>query len=197
MAEHYFSAAPAVASEPALVDLALPGLELSLVADRGVFSARRVDPGTVTLLRHSPAPPAAGHLLDLGCGYGPIACALATRAPAATVWAIDVNSRALELVASNAARLGLHNLRAASPGEVPETVRFAGIWSNPPVRVGKDALHALLVAWLSRLAGGSSAWLVANKHLGADSLANWLSSEGWRVTRVASKSGYRVLQVTR
>jgi 16S rRNA G1207 methylase RsmC len=197
MAEHYFSSAPAVASDPAMVELRLPGLELSLLADRGVFSSRRVDPGTFALLRESPAPPVAGQLLDLGCGYGPIACVLATRSPDATVWAVDVNSRALELAASNAERLGLHNVRAAPPGEVPETLRFDGIWSNPPVRVGKDALHDLLGTWLPRLAGSSSAWLVANKHLGGDSLATWLTGQGWTVRRAASKSGYRVLQVTR
>lgn len=197
MAEHYFSTAPAVASDPALVDLHLPGLDLSLTADRGVFSARRVDQGTLVLLRESPAPPGAGQLLDLGCGYGPIACVLAARSPGSTVWAVDVNSRALQLTACNAERLGLQNLKVASPEEVPEAVRFAGIWSNPPVRVGKEALHDLLATWLPRLAEGSAAWLVANRHLGGDSLAAWLMSEGWTVRRAASKSGYRVLQVSR
>ena len=197
MAEHYFSSAPAVASDPAMVDLHLPGLELGLLADRGVFSSRRVDPGTLALLRESPAPPVAGQLLDLGCGYGPIACVLATRSPGATVWAVDVNSRALELAASNAERLGLQNVRVALPDEVPETTRFDGIWSNPPVRVGKEALHDLLATWLPRLTDASSAWLVANKHLGGDSLAAWLTGQGWAVRRAASKSGYRVLQVAR
>ena len=197
MAEHYFSPAPAVASKPDVVDLHLPGLDLSLVADRGVFSARRIDPGTLALLRESPIPPGAGHLLDLGCGYGPIACVLAARSPGSTVWAVDVNSRALQLTASNADRLGLQNLKVASPEGVPESVHFAGIWSNPPVRVGKEALRGLLATWLRRLADGSDAWLVANRHLGGDSLATWLAGEGWTVRRAASKSGYRVLQVSR
>ena len=194
--EHYFSPEPAIASEPALVELRLPDVELTLLADRGVFSSRRVDPGTLALLKESPAPPLEGNLLDLGCGYGPIACALAARAPAATVWAIEVNSRALQLTAANAKRLGLANVRPAAPEEVPEAVRFAAIWSNPPVRVGKSALHILLATWLARLAGGASAWLVVNRHLGGDSLAQWLASEGWAVRRAASKSGYRVLEVT-
>jgi 16S rRNA (guanine1207-N2)-methyltransferase len=196
IAEHYFSPEPAVASEPALVELRLPDVELTLLADRGVFSSRRVDPGTLALLKESPAPPPEGHLLDLGCGYGPIACALAARSPAATVWAIEVNSRALQLTAANAKRLGLANVRPAAPEEVPEAVQFAAIWSNPPVRVGKSALHSLLATWLERLAGGASAWLVVNRHLGGDSLAQWLASEGWAVRRAASKSGYRVLEVS-
>ncbi len=129
-----------------------------------MFSAGGVDPGTVELLRASPAPPPAGDLLDLGCGYGPIACTLARRVPAATVWAVDINSRALELTARNAAALGLPGVRPARPEAVPASVRFAGIWSNPPVRVGKAALHELLsglvVAPATRgggLAGGAPA----------------------------------------
>ena len=120
---------------------------------------------------------------------------LGTRSPAATVWAVDVNRRALRLTATNAGSLGIANVRAARPEDVPETVVFSGIWSNPPVRVGKGALHDLLGTWLGRLAEGASAWLVVNKHLGSDSLATWLSAQGWDVRREASKAGYRVLQV--
>ena len=112
---------------------------------------RGIDPGTLELLRASPAPPARGHLLDLGCGYGPIACTLAHRAPEAVVWAVDVNDRALDLTARNAAALGLPAVRAVRPDGVPASVRFAGVWSNPPIRIGKAALHELLGTWLARL----------------------------------------------
>jgi 16S rRNA (guanine1207-N2)-methyltransferase len=195
LTEHYFSPAPSVTSEPRLVRLQLAGLDLSLVSDRGVFSGGRVDPGTLVLLRVTPEPPVTGHLLDLGCGYGPIACALAKWSPDATVWAVDINSRALELVAINAERLGLQNVLPARPEDVPPGLTFAGIWSNPPVRVGKPALHSLLLSWLPRLAEGAGAWVVVNRHLGADSLASWLANEGWPVRRAASKSGYRVLEL--
>jgi len=195
MADHYFSPTPSVPSAPAPVELRLADMQLTLLADRGVFSSGRIDPGTVALLRESPPPPDHGNLLDLGCGYGPIACALARRAPASTVWAIDVNSRAVQLTAANAASLGLGSVIAASPGEIPESISFDGIWSNPPVRIGKAALHEMLSTWLARLAPGAVAWLVVNRNLGGDSLATWLELEGWTVRRAASKSGYRVLEV--
>jgi 16S rRNA (guanine1207-N2)-methyltransferase len=194
---HYFDVDPAVPSRPGQIELTLPDFRVSLYVDRGVFSAGGVDPGTLELLKAAPAPPPAGDLLDLGCGYGPIACALAHRAPGATVWAVDVNERALELTARNAARLGLERVHPARPDAVPDSVRFAGIWSNPPVRVGKAALHGLLADWLPRLQPDATAWLVVHRHLGADSLAAWLSGEGWSVTRVASKRGYRILRVVR
>jgi 16S rRNA (guanine1207-N2)-methyltransferase len=192
---HYFDVDPAVPSRPGQVVLSLPDFQAPLTVDRGVFSAGGVDPGTVELLRASPAPPPNGDLLDLGCGYGAIACTLAHRVPAATVWAVDVNRRALELTARNAAALGLAGVRPARPEAVPASVRFAGIWSNPPVRVGKTALHELLRGWLPRLRPEGAAWLVVHRHLGADSLTVWLADEGWRVIRVGSKRGYRILRV--
>jgi 16S rRNA (guanine1207-N2)-methyltransferase len=197
MGDHYFSAEPSAPSQPVAVDLRLPDMELSLQADRGVFSGSRVDPGTMALLRESPSPPPGGELLDLGCGYGPIACVLGRRSPEARVWAVDINTRALQLTAANAAANGLANVKVALPEQVPASLVFSGIWSNPPVRVGKQALHDLLSTWLDRLGPAASAWLVMNRHLGSDSLAVWLEEQGWDVRREASKSGYRVLQVGR
>jgi 16S rRNA (guanine1207-N2)-methyltransferase len=197
MGDHYFSAVPSAPSKPVTIELRLLDMELDLLADRGVFSGGRVDPGTLVLLKEAPPPPNAGDLLDLGCGYGPIACALARRSPAARVWAIDVNSRALELTAANAAANGLANVSVVLPRDVPASIVFSSIWSNPPVRVGKEALHDLLSTWLRRMGRDASAWLVVNRHLGSDSLAGWLEGGGWAVRRQASKSGYRVLQVQR
>jgi 16S rRNA (guanine1207-N2)-methyltransferase len=165
-----------------------------------VFSADRLDPGTAVLLRKAP-PPAldlAGELLDLGCGYGPIACVLATAAPRAVVWAVDVNGRARELAAANAAATGVADrVRVAAPDQVPAAVRFAQIWSNPPVRVGKAELHGMLGGWLPRLRPDGVAWLVVARNLGGDSLQQWLIGQGWTVIRHASQKGYRVLRVTR
>jgi 16S rRNA (guanine1207-N2)-methyltransferase len=192
---HYFDAEPGVASSPRQVELALPDGRVALRVDRGVFAAGRVDAGTVALLRAVPAPPPAGDLLDLGCGYGPIACTLARRAPGATVWAVDVNARALGLASVNAGTLGLANVRAVPPDAVPAELVFTGIWSNPPIRIGKPALHDLLATWLPRMAPGADAWLVVHRHLGSDSLAGWLGEQGWAVTRHSSKQGYRILRV--
>lgn len=193
----YFEADPVVTSRLGLVELRLPDRTVSLSVDRGVFSAGRVDPGTVALLRASPAPPPEGDLVDLGCGYGPIACTLARRSPAASVWAVDVNRRALALTEANAKALGLANVRAVLPAEVPAGLRFAGLWSNPPIRIGKAALHDLLGVWLARLDDDARAWLVVHRHLGADSLAAWMGAGGYHVRRAGSKQGYRILDVTR
>ncbi|QBI54245.1 class I SAM-dependent methyltransferase [Streptomonospora litoralis] len=208
--QHYFAADPAAASRPASVELVLPDVHLRLATDRGVFSADRVDLGTRVLLESVPAPPPDGRLLDLGCGYGPIALAMAARAPRAAVLGVDVNARALELARRNAAKNYLYNVDfqladpdgspaapAAQPPAGPAlTGPFDALWSNPPIRIGKPALHALLRTWLARLAPGGQAHLVVQRNLGADSLHRWLEQEaGLAAERASSRAGYRILRV--
>ncbi len=197
--EQYFASTPRSARVDRTVPLTLPDLHLELRTDRGVFSGERIDPGTRVLLLEAPSPaPTVQAALDLGCGYGPIALTLAHRAPAATVWAVDVNERARELCATNAAAAGLADrIVVAAPDDVDPAVRFDLIWSNPPVRIGKPALHDLLDRWLARLTPEGKAVLVVQKHLGADSLARRLTDEGWTVRRLASRQAYRILEVTR
>lgn len=182
-----------VASDPTTIDVTLPDTAFTLETDRGVFSRGHVDTGTAMLIRSNAALASTGHLLDLGCGAGPIALTMARRSPGATVWAIDVNSRARELCDRNARRNRIDNVRVAAPDDVPDEIRFSTIWSNPPIRIGKPALRALLFDWLGRLDDDGSATLVVQKHLGADSLQRWLTFEGHTTTRLASKAGFRLL----
>jgi 16S rRNA (guanine1207-N2)-methyltransferase len=191
--EHYFTAEPAADLAPHEVVFTVHEREFRLVAAGGVFSASRLDPGTSVLLQRAPLPDAgtSGFLLDLGCGYGPIATVLAAHAPAATIYAVDVNQRALELAARNTGP----NVITALPDEVPATVGFAQIWSNPPIRIGKPELHALLLRWLPRLTPDGTAWLVVAKNLGADSLQRWLVEQGFSAERYANHKGFRVFQV--
>jgi 16S rRNA (guanine1207-N2)-methyltransferase len=196
--EHYFSASPAGTFTPKEIQVHLGGRDLTVETAGGIFSPDHVDAGTEALLRIVPEAPSAGNLLDLGCGWGPIAITMSLESPASHVWAVDVNERALELTRRNAARAECSNIQVSSPDDVPDDVRFAAIWSNPPIRVGKAELHAMLEKWLPRLVSGGEAYLVVAKHLGADSLVTWLSSqfaETHLVTRGDHYKGFRVIQV--
>ncbi|MEO3824398.1 methyltransferase [Actinomadura sp. B10D3] len=195
MGDHYFAERPDAASHRRTVDLVLPDLHLRLATDSGMFSPERVDPGTRVLLETVPDPPATGDLLDLGCGYGPIALTMAKRSPQARVLGVDVNQRALDAAESNAKAAGLDNVRFCLAGSADPALRFAAIWSNPPIRIGKAALHDLLLSWLPRLTPGGLAHLVVQKHLGSDSLQRWLDGQGFPTERIASRSAYRVLRV--
>ena len=179
--------------------LDIPGASLDLATDAGTFSPSRIDPGTRVLLDAlAPGvdlPP--GDLVDVGAGYGPIALTLAQWHPDRTVWAVEVNERARQLCRENAHAAGLADrVRVAAPEEVPADRQVAAVFSNPPIRIGKAALHDLLTAWFARVDPEGEAWLVVQRHLGADSLARWIAAGGRRVTRVQSKRGYRVLRVT-
>ena len=208
--DHYFTAQPASAAERRTISVRLAGRDVEVEVASGVFSPGRLDLGTQVLLRTVPAlddvlsareDSAPAHVLDLGCGWGPVALTMAMDAPDATVWAVDVNERALDLVRRNAERLGLANVRAVTPDDVPDDVALAALWSNPPIRVGKEALHAMLLHWLPRLAPGAVAHLVVQRNLGSDSLQRWLAEHlqpllpGASVERAASAKGFRVLEV--
>ena len=196
--DHYFTAAPASDGERRPLRVRLAGRDVDVEVARGIFSPGGLDKGTAVLLDEAPAPPASGTFLDLGCGWGPIALTLGLRSPAATVWAVDVNERALDLCRRNAASLGLGGVRAGTADDVPADLRFDLIWSNPPIRVGKAALHDLLRTWLPRLAPGGVAYLVVQKNLGSDSLQRWIETDlGLACTRLTSTKGFRVLQARR
>jgi len=200
VSEHYFSASPESEERLRMLSVELAGRAYELTTASGVFSPDRIDTGTRVLLTNTPVAPPEGHLLDLGCGWGPIALTMAIEAPQATVWAVDVNERALDLVRRNAQTIGLGNVKAVRPEDVPAEVRFATIRSNPPIRVGKNELHAMLQGWLPRLEQGAAAWLVVQRNLGSDSLHRWLAEAlpaDYSVTRATTSKGYRVLRVRR
>lgn len=196
--DHYFTATPASPDKLRSIHVSLAGRELAVTTAGGVFSPDRLDAGTAVLLANMPPVPPGGNLLDLGSGWGPISLSMAFAAPHATVWAVDVNERALDLVRRNAAALGLTNVNASLPDDVPADATFRTIRSNPPIRVGKNELHGLLERWIPRLDDRSDAWLVVQRNLGADSLQRWIGATfhpGYSVFRTATGKGYRILKV--
>lgn len=195
--QHYFTSEPASEEELRTLDVELAGRSLRVFTSSGIFSPDRVDKGTAVLLRHVPEPPVSGTFLDLGCGWGPLALTLALTSGRAQVYAVDVNLRALELAHRNARAVGATGIRVCEPAQVPTHVSFDVIWTNPAIRIGKIALHEMLLQWLPRLTPGGSAYLVVSKNLGADSLQTWLGGQDprWQVERHASEKGFRVLRV--
>lgn len=195
MSSHYFDTQPESADRRRVIRARIFGRDLDFTTSSGTFSPDRLDKATQVLLDEVPPPTGARSLLDLGCGWGAIAVGLALAAPQSAVWAVDVNERARELTALNASR---HRARVtvAAPENVPGNVKFDEIWSNPPVRIGKDALHVLLATWLPRLKRDGYAYLVVGKNLGADPLQRWLNDSGWPTERLASTQGFRILRAS-
>lgn len=191
--DHYFSADPTVAFTRTTVDIDVWGHHLTLATGSGVFAQGRLDIGTSVLLREC-EPPGPGRYLDLGCGWGVIGLAIAVAQPEAVVDAVDVNERAVLLASENAAALGVENRYVAST-RLP-AAQYDEIWSNPPIRIGKQALHELLLTWLPTLKPGGRMLSVVGKNLGADSLAGWLTNQGYPTTKLHSAKGFRVLETS-
>lgn len=200
MAEHYFSETPIGDFKQREIAVTLAGKKVKVKTAGSVFSPEHIDQGTQVLLDHLELAKPTGTFLDLGCGWGPIALALALHSPKAKIFAVDVNERSLELTRINAAALEISSIQISRPEDVAADVEFDQIWSNPPIRVGKAVLHEMLQLWIPRLAPGGSAFLVVQKNLGSDSLQKWLESEfttGFEVSRLTSVKTFRILKVTR
>ncbi|HSP60637.1 MAG TPA: methyltransferase [Ornithinimicrobium sp.] len=202
--DHYFTARPASDGELRRMAVRLAGRDVEVVTAGGIFSPDGIDRGTRVLLAEVPPPPSAGTFLDLGCGWGPLALTMALESPGARVVAVDVNERALDLARRNAEALAVADrVEVLPPDDVPTDQTFDVLWSNPPIRVGKAALHEMLATWLPRLAPGGTAYLVVQKNLGADSLQTWLAATlpdlmgPVAVDRTASSKGFRILRVAR
>ncbi|MFZ4116952.1 MAG: class I SAM-dependent methyltransferase [Rhodoluna sp.] len=197
---HYFASSPEGPLVPREITVTLNGNKYSVLTAGGIFSPEHIDQGTQVLLTHLERANPSGNFLDIGCGWGPIALALALHSPKAVIYAIDVNQRSLELTKLNAERLGISNIIVCKPEEVPHNIQFDEIWSNPPIRVGKVVLHEILTLWINRLTTGGTARLVVQKNLGSDSLHKWLTQEfspEFESTRIDSSKTFRVLKVTR
>ncbi|EPI48474.1 class I SAM-dependent methyltransferase [Gardnerella piotii] len=201
--EQYFSANPNSLDLRRTLQVDLRGKEVSVQVSNGVFSSSKLDLGTAVLLKHAPQPPENGRFFDIGCGWGAISLALGFESPNAQIYAVDVNERALELTNINAKNAGLNNIHTYLVEDAlkeDSSKNIDLIWSNPPIRVGKDVLHNILLTWLPRLKVGGAAYLVVQKNLGSDSLIPWLSKnlgEDFSVEKYASSKGYRIIEVLR
>lgn len=204
MSEHYFSADPASTPIQRNFEFDFLGEAISVRVDSGIFSATRIDPGTKVLLGelekhvaiHQSSP--RSRALDIGCGWGAISLALAKSSAELEVIAIDVNQRALDNTKRNAKLQGLSNVQALHPTDVPPDLEFDEIWSNPPIRIGKEALHELLQSWLARLSNAGIATFVVAKQLGAPSLQRWLNGlPGLSCSKLSQDKGFWVLRVKR
>ena len=200
MTDHYFSDTPTSPDQRHTKTVSLRGRDYSVQVASGTFSPGGLDRGTKILLDLAPAPQPSGVAVDVGCGWGPITLALAAEAPDATVVGVDVNARARELTAINAQRAGFDNVSVMGPDEFPTDTPIDTLWSNPPIRIGKKALHELLTTWLNRLSPDGNAWLVVAKHLGAESLLSWLNTAhdgAFSANRFGRDKGFHVIHVTK
>ncbi|SFM24062.1 class I SAM-dependent methyltransferase [Salibacterium qingdaonense] len=193
MAGHYFDESPERKSEQRVVTAQLRGKRMSFYSDHGVFSKSGVDYGTRMLLDVYQFPETEGDILDIGCGYGPIGLTLAAETTR-IVWMTDVNERALNLAGLNTEKAGLFNTRIMKSNlfEALGEEKFASVIANPPVRAGKETVHALFEGAYDHLLSKGTFWTVLQKKQGAPSAKEKLETLFDSVDIEARKKGYYI-----
>lgn len=149
-------------------------LGLWVCAHGGVFAGTRVDIGTRFLLGAlEGAKPDAASAIDLGCGTGVLAAALAVARPGISVLATDQSAAAIASAVATAeandvadrVRVLRDNGLASQPDASTELILL-----NPPFHTGAT-VHSGLAKRLFEdaarvLAPGGELWTVFNSHLG-------------------------------
>lgn len=128
----------------------------------GVFSHRRLDPGARQLMLSAEIGP-EDSVLDLGCGAGTVALAVACQTHGAVI-AVDANARAIECTQRGAVLNGLDNiaclLNADGRLELQEPVDVA--LANPPY-FGDDRISQHFVDTAASVLRPGGALLVVTK----------------------------------
>ena len=196
MTNHYYSQNPEVGSDPQHFTFDLRGHSFRFKTDHGVFSKKEVDFGSRVLIDAFEPAGVEGPVLDVGCGYGPIGLSLAKEFPERKVHMIDVNERALSLASENAKANGIGNVEIyrSDRFDQVEEKKFSAILTNPPIRAGKETVHAIFTESAEHLAENGELWVVIQKKQGAPSAMEKMEELFSNVEVVVKKKGYYILR---
>ncbi|MCY3802479.1 MAG: methyltransferase [Chloroflexi bacterium] len=132
---------PIFASEFGEYGAMVNGWELRVARHPAVFADGRVDDATRMLIDclHE----STGRQLDLGCGSGLLAAAMARMSPESRIMAVDSNVAAVEVCTRTAELNGLTNVsvRPSYFGEELRSESFDVIGCYPPFHVGPSVSH--------------------------------------------------------
>ncbi|MFZ3578079.1 class I SAM-dependent methyltransferase [Virgibacillus sp. DJP39] len=192
MSEHYFSQKPQSKSSPKTWSYQLREKEYTFTSDYGVFSKNEIDYGSRLLIDHFVEPNKSGSVLDLGCGYGPIGITIADTYPDRKVVFADVNERAIKLAEQNAEQNKVRNTEFVKSDRFSNLAdyTFASIVTNPPIRAGKQVVHAMIEESRRVLDESGEFWIVIQKKQGAPSAKEKVTSVFGNVEVVAKDKGY-------
>ncbi|MEH7248672.1 class I SAM-dependent methyltransferase [Neobacillus niacini] len=196
MSEHYYSRTQNVESNPKYWDFTLRNQKIRFKTDNGVFSKKEVDFGSRLLIEAFEIPEVEGHVLDVGCGYGPIGLSIAKDFPNRLVHMIDVNERAIQLAKENAEQNQINNVHIYESDRLLSVKdrEFAAILTNPPIRAGKKTVHDIFEQSHMHLVSGGQIWVVIQKKQGAPSAIEKLKELFTTVETIDKSKGYFIIK---
>jgi len=196
MTQHYYTENPQSAHDVRLHQASVAGLTMKFYTDSGVFSKTGLDDGTRLLIETAPA--LEGRVLDMGCGWGALGLTLAKLNPAARFVLTDVNSRATHLAQKNARENGLTGVEILT-GDGFQKIEgtFDYVFTNPPIRAGKQVIYGWFEESIRRLNPGGELYLVIRKQQGAPSAQKFLLTLTPNVDIMARDKGYWILRAVK
>ncbi len=187
----YFENDASQKDKPSTISFTIQDHAFMLESNSGVFSKDRLDTGTRILLEAIlENESSCSHVLDLGCGIGPVGVVLGT------FWhcdltCIDVNEKAVQLTKRNLQKNGLSGNVLCSDGVQSGT--YDCVVLNPPIRAGKKTIYRLFDEAMAHCT--NHLWIVMRKQHGAASAQDYLATK-YTVSRVKRDKGYWVLRVS-
>ncbi len=200
--DHYYSEFPDIKLKIYSISESLRRHLYTFKTTSGVFSSEKIDLGTKTFIENMLIPETESLLLDLGCGYGPIGIVLARESPKSTVYLVDINKLAIWAAKENI-KVNIVDYKKrvfAEAGDYFEpfkkkNLKFDGIYTNPPVRLGRKEFLDLCVKVRSHLKPNRYFQFVIRKKMGAEVVLEHLKTIFLEknVTVICKKSGYWVI----
>ena len=188
---HYYSEHQKSALKLRKINAFLRGNNLEFYTGAGIFSHKRIDPGT-KLLIESCIIKQGWKVLDFGCGYGAVGIAIAKAFQSVKIVMTDINNRAIKLCLKN---VKLNKINAeVKQGNLFEQIKekFDTILVNPPQKAGKKACFSIIEQSVNYLKKGGLLQLVARHQKGGKSLEKKMKDVFGNVETKQKKSGYRV-----
>ncbi len=191
--EHYYVKKPKSKRIEYKFHAVIAGIPMNFITASGIFSPRKIDLGTMTLITYMELRKES-KILDLGCGYGAIGIAAAKMCPTCSVTMADINERAVDCAKKN---IKINNVKNAA---AKQSYFFSGLKNevfdivllNPPQTAGLENCYKLIDGAYEHLNEKGNLQVVVRKRHGGERIAEHMEELFGNLEVLGKKAGYWV-----